>query len=250
MSAFLRRLLGGHERSVCACVSKGWLMRLSSIHGDEICTTATTHFVEPENRSESQNANQVAQLKEKGEFGDLNEIKPEHEKFQEADSHGYLFRCLEEKKASDVRLAVISIGTASHGGHTLTKANFQALNISDGSLTVIGYYGSAMIDLALGGLHSVNERCFWVMAKGQGLQKVEIIINSFLQRRSSVGLEALGNGCPNLKVFDLHKYALVSDSGVVSFSKAVGALQSLRLEDCHRITQFGVLGILANCVEN
>ncbi|KAL0394266.1 UNVERIFIED_CONTAM: EIN3-binding F-box protein 1 [Sesamum latifolium] len=374
-----RHLSGGNERSACACVSKRWLMLLSSIHRDEICTIATTPFVEPENRSESQKADEFAQSKEKGEFGNLNEIKPEDEEFQVADSHGYLSRCLEGKKASDVRLAAISVGTASHGGlgklsirgntstrrltdlglkaisrgcpslgvlslwnlssvgdeglsaiasschslekldlchcpaitdkgliaiamncpnltsvtiesclnvgngslqafgrncpnlkcitikncplvgdqgiaslfssagQTLTKANFQALNISDVSLAVIGHYGSAMIDLALGGLHSVNERGFWVMGKGQGLQKLKSLSIASCRGVSDVGLEALGNSCPNLKVFGLQKCPLVSDNGVVSFAKAVGSLQSLRLEDCHRITQFGVLGILANC---
>lgn len=374
-----RRLPGGQERSACASVSKHWLMLLSSICRDEICATKATQSVEPKIGSDTPNADEYTKPKEKGEYLDLNVIKSENDECQETESHGYLSRCLEGKKATDVRLAAISVGTASRGGlgklsirgntsaqkltdlglkaisrgcpslkvlslwnlssvgdeglseiatgchslekldlchcpaitdkgliaiamncpnltsvtlescsnigneslkalgqycpnlkciilkncqlvddkgiaslfsvagHVLTKANLQALNISDVSLAVIGHYGSAMSDLALGGLHNVNERGFWVMGKGQGLQKLKSLTITSCQGVSDVGLEAIGQGCPDLKLFRLRKCPLVSDNGVVSFAKAAGSLESLQLEESHRITQFGVLGILANC---
>ncbi|KAJ8560241.1 hypothetical protein K7X08_004299 [Anisodus acutangulus] len=58
-------------------------------------------------------------------------------------------------------------GLFSSAGHVLIKVKFQALNISDVSLAVIGHYGIAVTDLALGGLRSVKERSFWVMGNGQ-----------------------------------------------------------------------------------
>ncbi|KAI3468025.1 hypothetical protein Pfo_024688 [Paulownia fortunei] len=373
-----RRLPGGQERSACACVSKRWLMLLSSICRDEICTT-TTQFVEREVGSDSQKADECAKPKEKGEFGDLTGIKSEDEECHKTDSHGYLSRCLEGKQATDVRLAAISVGTANRGGlgklsirgntsthrltnlglnaisrgcpslrvlslwnlssvgdeglseiatgchslekldlchcpaitdkgliaiamncpnltsvtvescsnigneslkalgrncpnlkcitlkncplvgdqgiaslfssagHILTKANLQALSISDVSLAVIGHYGTAMTDLTFGGLHNVNERGFWVMGKGQGLQKLKSLSITSCQGVSDMGLEAIAKGCPDLKLFGLRKCPLVSDNGVVSFAKAAGSLESLKLEESHRITEFGVFGILANC---
>ncbi|KAH6804756.1 EIN3-binding F box protein 1 [Perilla frutescens var. frutescens] len=374
-----RRLPGGQERSACASVSKRWLMLLSSICADEICSS-TTQMVEPEIVSDYQKAaDESAKPKEKAESGDLNGIKCDDEECVDADPQGYLSRCLEGKKATDVRLAAISVGTASRGGlgklsirgnastrrltnlglkavsrgcpslrvlslwnlscvgdeglseiatgcrslekldisrcpaitdkaivaiamncpnlrsvtfescsnigdeslkalgrhcpnlncitlkncplvcdqgiaslfssagHILVKASLQALNISDASLAVIGHYGSAMTELALNGLLNVNEKGFWVMGKGRGLQKLRSLSITSCQGVTDVSLEAIGNGCPDLKVFGLRKCALVSDNGVVAFAKAASSLESLKLDETHRITQCGVFGILASC---
>ncbi|KAH6782888.1 EIN3-binding F box protein 1 [Perilla frutescens var. hirtella] len=374
-----RRLPGGQERSACASVSKRWLMLLSSICADEICSS-TTQMVEPEIVSDYQKAaDESAKPKEKAESGDVNGSKSDDEECVDADPQGYLSRCLEGKKATDVRLAAISVGTASRGGlgklsirgnastcrltnlglkavsrgcpslrvlslwnlscvgdeglseiatgcrslekldisrcpaitdkaivaiamncpnlrsvtfescsnigdeslkalgrhcpnlncitlkncplvgdqgivslfcsagHILVKASLQALNISDASLAVIGHYGSAMTELALNGLFNVNEKGLWVMGKGRGLQKLRSLSITSCQGVTDVSLEAIGNGCPDLKVFGLRKCALVSDNGVVAFAKAASSLESLKLDETHRITQCGVFGILASC---
>ncbi len=39
----------------------------------------------------------------------------------------------------------------------------------------------------------------------------------------------------------------MSDNGLVSLAKVAGSLESLHLEECHHITQYGVLGALVNC---
>lgn len=372
-----RRLPGGQERSVCASVSKRWLMLLSSICADEICSS-TAQDVETEIVSDCKKADESAKPKEKVESGDVYGVNSDDEECADADPQGYLSRCLEGKNATDVRLAAISVGTASRGGlgrlsirgntstrrltnlglkaisrgcpslrelslwnlssvgdeglsaiatgcrslekldlsrcpavtdkaiiaiamncsnlrsvtlescssigneslkalgrhcpnlkcitlkncplvgdqgiaglissagHILNKVNLQALNISDVSLAVIGHYGSAVTDLALGGLNA-NEKGFWVMGKGQGLQKLRSLSITSCQGVTDAGLEAIGKGCPDLKLFVLRKCALVSDSGVVSFAKAASLLESLKLDETHRITQCGVFGILASC---
>lgn len=369
------RRLDGQERSVSACVSKRWLFLLSSIKRNELSDPKTTQAAD---ESETGKADEAVKTKDKVGFTDLNETKSESEECLEVDSCGYLSRCLEGKKATDVRLAAIAVGTASRGGlgklsirgnpstlgltnsglraishgcpdlgvlslwnlssvgdeglseiasgcqqltkidlcccpaitdkglvavamncpnlmsisiescssisdeglqalgrycrnlksvtvkncplvgdkgiaslfssagQTITKANFQALGISDVSLAVIGHYGSAMTELVLGGLQHVNERGFWVMGKGQGLQKLRSLTLISCQGVTDAGLEALANGCPDLKLFSLSKCPFVSDNGVVSLAKASGLLESLKLEECHRITQRGVLGILAS----
>ncbi|KAL3838592.1 hypothetical protein ACJIZ3_023183 [Penstemon smallii] len=369
-----RRLPGGQERSISACVSKRWLMLLSCIRKEEICTAKTTQFVETEIKSNPQKADDSSKPKEKGEL----ESEDENE-YQETDSHGFLSRSLDGKKATDVRLAAIAVGTASRGGlgklsirgsvatrgltnlglkaisrgcpslrvlslwnlpsisdeglceiasgnhslekldlshcpsitdkgliaiamsspnlvsvtiescskicneslqalgsycpklrcvavnncplvgdqgiasllssagNILTKAKFQALNISDVSLAVIGHYGREMTDLALIGLQNVNERGFWVMGKGRELKKLKSLSIIACEGVSDLGLEAISNGCPDLKLLGLGKCPLVSDNGVVSFAKGAGSLENLQIDECHRITQSGVLGILANC---
>ncbi|KAJ8557865.1 hypothetical protein K7X08_004631 [Anisodus acutangulus] len=138
-------------------------------------------------------------------------------------------------------------GLFSSAGHVLTKVKLQALNISDISLAVIGHYGIAVTDLALGGLQSVNERGFWVMGNGQGLQKLKSLTISACNGVGELGLEALSKGCPNLKLFCLQKCAVLSDNALVAFIKASVSLENLQLEECHRITQAGFFGILLNC---
>ncbi|XP_073282675.1 EIN3-binding F-box protein 1-like, partial [Primulina huaijiensis] len=125
----------------------------------------------------------------------------------------------------------------SSAGHVLLKAKLQALDISDVSLAVIGHYGSAMTNLALLDLQNVNDKGFWVMGKGQGLQKLKVLSITACRGISDSGLEALGGGCPNLKLFGLRKNLLVSDTGMVKFARAAVTLESLQLEECHRITQ-------------
>ncbi|XP_042059951.1 EIN3-binding F-box protein 1-like [Salvia splendens] len=349
-----RRLPGGKERSACACVSKHWLMLLSSITRDEVSVPQV-------NQSKSQ---------------EVDEIKADEE-----ESNGYLSRSLEGKKATDVRLAAIAVGTAGRGGlgklsirgnastrgltnlglkaisrgspslralslwnlssisdeglsdvangcrslekidlcncpsltdkgliaiamncpnlmsvavescsnignetlqalgrfcpklkcvsikncplvgdqgiaslftsagHNLTKTKLESLNITDVSLAVIGHYGREMTDLSLVDLQNVNERGFWVMGKGQGLQKLGSLSVTACQGASDLGLGAVGEGCPNLKLFAVRKCLRISDNGVVSFAKVAGSLESLQIEECHMITQRGFFGILANCGE-
>ncbi|KAL2507021.1 EIN3-binding F-box protein 1 [Forsythia ovata] len=134
----------------------------------------------------------------------------------------------------------------SSAGRVLTKVKLQALNISDVSLAVIGYYGHEVTDLALTGLQNVNERGFWAMGNGQGLQKLKSFAVTACRGVSDVGLESIGKGCPNLKQTCLRKCPLLSDEGLTSFAKTAGSLVSLQLEECHRITQFGFFGILGN----
>ncbi|XP_057776455.1 EIN3-binding F-box protein 1-like [Salvia miltiorrhiza] len=372
-----RRLPGGKQRSACACVSKRWLMLLSSITRDEICAPQVAQSAQLETQSKPQESDGSFEVKGKCEFDGVDGIRSDEEK-----SNGFLSRCLEGKKATDVRLASIAVGTASRGGlgklsirgsastrgltdlglkaisrgspslrtvslwnlssisdeglsdlangcrsiekidfcncpaitdkgltaiamncpnlmsvtvescsnigneslqalgrfcpnlkcvtikncplvgdqgiaglftsagHILTKAKLESLNITDVSLAVIGHYGREMTDISLTDLQNVNERGFWVMGKGQGLQKVRSLSITSCPGASDLGLEAVSQGCPNLKMFALRKCLRVSDNGVVSFAKgAADSLESLQIEECHVITQRGFFGILANCGE-
>ncbi|XP_022851273.1 EIN3-binding F-box protein 1-like, partial [Olea europaea var. sylvestris] len=373
-----RHLPGGLERNICACVSKHWLMLLSSIRRDELCTDKITQSVEPQKSLSTRKEDKPTESEQKGGYIDSNEITAEAEEDQEMEANGYLSRCLEGKKATDVRLAAIAVGTGSRGGlgklsvrgatpvqgvtnlglnaiargcpslralslwnissiddeglfeiangchllekldlcqcptitdkgliaiakncpnltsvtvesclnignesllalgrfclnlksiavkncplvgdqgianmfssagRVLTKVKLQALNITDVSLAVIGYYGHEVTDLALAGLQNVNERGFWAMGSGQGLQKLKSFAVTACRGVSDVGLESMGKGCPNLKQTCLRKCPLLSDKGLASFVKTAGSLESLQLEECHRITQFGVFGILGN----
>lgn len=345
-----RRLPGDQVRGACACVSKRWLMLLSSIPKEELC----------------------------GNNGSDGQVNPQADDSQ-IESDGFLTRSLDGKKATDVRLAAIAVGTAGRGGlgkliirgnnsvrgvtniglravarccpslkvlslwnvssigdeglldiangcprlekldlcqcpsitdksliavakscpnlttisldgcqnvgngglqaigqfcqnlksvtikdcpfvadqgiaglissatNVLTKLKLQGLNITDVSLAVIGHYGKVVTDLVLSNMPNVNERGFWVMGNAQGLQHLKSLTIASCLGVTDVALEAVGNGCPNLKQFVLKKGAFLSDNGLVSFAKAACSLESLQLEECHRITQIGFFGLLLHC---
>ncbi|XP_047341872.1 EIN3-binding F-box protein 1 [Impatiens glandulifera] len=134
---------------------------------------------------------------------------------------------------------------SSSSGNLLTKLKLQGLNVSDISLAVIGHYGKAVTELALVGLQNVTEKGFWVMGKGRGLEKLRSLTISSCSGVTDLGIESMAKGCPDLKQFCLKKSTLFSDNGLVSF----GSLESLQLEECHGISQYGFLGLLFKCAE-
>ncbi|CAI0444354.1 unnamed protein product, partial [Linum tenue] len=76
--------LEGKERSSCACVSKRWLSLLSSIRREELIHVKVSEKVISES-------------------------------VEETEGEGYLSRILEGKKATDVRIASVAVGTATRG---------------------------------------------------------------------------------------------------------------------------------------
>ncbi|KAK9130682.1 hypothetical protein Sjap_011169 [Stephania japonica] len=361
----LRRLPGSVERSACASVSKRWLMLLSSIHSTQVSCLKSTKIRTAESG-----------LVVSSKSGDENSSQ------ERIENEGYLSRCLEGKKATDVRLAAIAVGTATHGGlgkltirgthstrgvtnsglsaiargcpslkaltlwnvpsvgddglreiasncrmlekldlcqcpeisgkglaaiakgcpnltsltidscpnidneglqaigklcsklesvaikncrvigdqgiatllsstqNTLLKIKLQDLEITDVSLAVLGHYGRAVTDLVLTNLQKVSERGFWAMGNAHGLQKLESFTVTSCEGLSDVGLEEVGNGCPNIKQMCLRKCASVSDRGMVAFAKNARSLKALRLEECHRVTQTGVVTSISICKTN
>ncbi|VVB08997.1 unnamed protein product [Arabis nemorensis] len=130
---------------------------------------------------------------------------------------------------------------------SLAKLKLQMLNVTDVSLAVVGHYGLSVTDLVLSGLSHVSEKGFWVMGNGVGLQKLNSLTITACQGVTDMGLESVGKGCPNVKKVLVSKSPLLSDNGLVSFAKASLSLESLQLEECHRVTQFGFFGSLLNC---
>lgn len=371
-----KRLPGGEERSICACVSKRWLMLLSSIRNDEICTKNATPSVEKtDEQPVSSKPDESLLWNKKGEVVGLG---GDNVKDKEREGDGYLSRCLEGKKATDVRLASIAVGTGHRGGlgklsirgshstrgvttlgfraigrccpslrvlslwnvssigdeglyeiangcpllekldlckcpaisdkglmaiakkcpnltsltvescssignkslqaigsfcHNLTSVRIkncplvgdqgiasllsstccsltnlklQGLSISDVSLAVIGHYGKYLSNLVFSDLENVKERGFWVMGKGQGLQKLRSFTVTSCPGVTDLGLESVGKGCPNLKHFCLRKCRSVTDYGLVSFASSAISLESLQLEECHTITGDGLSHVLFN----
>ncbi|EOA20176.1 hypothetical protein CARUB_v10000473mg [Capsella rubella] len=134
----------------------------------------------------------------------------------------------------------------AQAGSYLTRVKLQMLNVTGMSLAVLGHYGAAVTDLVLQGLQGVNEKGFWVMGNAKGLKKLKSLSVVSCRGMTDVGLEAVGNGCPDLKHVSLNKCLLVSGKGLVALAKSALLLETLKLEECHRINQFGLLGFLMN----
>ncbi|WMV54559.1 hypothetical protein MTR67_047944 [Solanum verrucosum] len=105
--------------------------------------------------------------------------------------------------------------------HVLTKVKLQRLNINDISIDIIGHYGITVTNLALGGLHSIKERGFWVMGVGIGMQKMDAFSISVCNGVSDLGLQVIYKGFPNLKVFCIQRSVVLSDNGLDACVKAL-----------------------------
>lgn len=189
-----RRLPVGEERSASACVSKRWLMLLSNICKSEICS----------NKSTSSN--------------DENKMECDSEEFG---GEGYLSRSLEGKKATDVRLAAIAVGTASRGG--LGKLSIRGSN-SERGVTTLGLKAVAS------GCPSLKSFSLWNV--------------------SSVGDEGLieiANGCQKLEKLDLCKCPAISDKALITVAKKCPNLTELSLESCPSIRNEGLQAIGKFC---
>ncbi|CBI28209.3 unnamed protein product, partial [Vitis vinifera] len=186
----LRRLPGGQERSSCARVSKRWLMLLSSIRRTEICP-----------RKSSQSLN----------------------------DDGYLTRCLEGKKATDISLAAIAVGTSSRGG--LGKLSIRESSSSRG-VTNLGLSKIAH------GCPSLRVLSLWnVSANCPNLTALTIESCANIGNES---LQAIGSLCPKLQSISIKDCPLVGDQGVAGLlSSATSILSRVKLQSLN-ITDFSL----------
>lgn len=127
----------------------------------------------------------------------------------------------------------------------LSRVKLHNLNITDISLAVIGHCGKVISNLALSGLRNVNERGFWVMGFGEGLQKLVALTITSCEGVTDKSIEAMGRGFPNLKQMCLRRCCVVSDDGLVAFARSAISLETLQLEECNRFTQCGIFDALS-----
>lgn len=253
-----RRVEGGQDRSSCACVSKHWLMLLSSIHREETCTRKSSLSSEPEGRLVSDKKVKSFETTKKVGFVGSNVENVEFEvNDQEIEVDGYLSRCLEGKKATDVRLAAISVGTGCRGG--LGKLSIRGSNTSRGvtnlglkaiargcpSLRVLSLWnvssvGDEGLSEIANGCHVLEKldlcKCPAISDKGllaiaKGCPNLASITIESCLNIGNESLQALGRFCPNLKSISIRNCPLVGDQGIASlFSSAICALKNVKLQ--------------------
>ncbi|KAJ4789269.1 EIN3-binding F-box protein 1 [Rhynchospora pubera] len=191
----LRRLPGARERCASACVSKKWLSVLSSIRSSELPKETKTTLP------------------------DLNEDPIDVE--EETETEECLQRSLEGKKATDIRLAAISISSGSRG--TLGKLTIQGSHptrgVTDKGLTAIG----------------------------RGCPSLRVLSIWNVSRVTDTGLSEIADGCPLLEKVDLVECPLITDKGLIAIAHKCPNLTSLNVESCVRIGNDGLQAIGQCC---
>ncbi|XP_058074435.1 EIN3-binding F-box protein 1-like [Magnolia sinica] len=200
-----RRLPGAQERSTCACVSKRWLMLQSSIRRIEIYSSKPSILKEEPVSDEVEKSSKLDGPSPISKYEEIVSVNEE----EESEGDGYLSRCLEGKKATDIRLAAMSVGTCSRGG--LGKLQIRGNNSTRG-VTNLG-----------------------LSAIARGCPSLRVLSLWNVSSVSDEGLSEIANGCHMLEKLDLCRCPLISDKGILAIAKNCSSLTSLTIESCSKI---------------
>ncbi|XP_061992266.1 EIN3-binding F-box protein 1-like [Rosa rugosa] len=212
-----RRLHGGKEKSACASVSKKWLMLLSSIRPSE---------------------------KEIPKSDDTELTTGDED--QELEADGFLTRSLEGKKATDVRLAAIAVGTSSCGG--LGKLSIRGgdsiRGVTNLGLSAVARGCPSLKALSLWNVSSVGDEGLIEIAKGCPLlEKLDLCQCPSI---SSKGLIAIAENCPNLTALSIESCPKIGNEGLQAIGKSCSKLQSISIRDCILVGDHGVSSLLSS----
>lgn len=208
-----RRLSGGKERIACASVSKRWLMLLSNISSHEL-------------KSED-------------------EVAPKEVEDIEIESDGYLSRSLEGKKATDLRLAAISVGTASRGGlgKLVIRGNNHVSKITDLGLKAIARGCPSLRALSLWNLSSIGDEGLCEIAKGsQQLEKLDLCRCPAVSDKAVV---EIARSCPKLTDITIESCAKIGNESLRAIGQFCPQLKSIAIKDCPRVGDQGIASLLS-----
>lgn len=199
------RRLPAQERSTCACVSKHWLSTLSSIRKDDICNSAMASV---------------------GEADD-----------------GSLSRCLEGKKATDLRLHAMAVGTANRGG--LGKLSIRGSNssrgVTDYGLSAIARGCPTLRSLSVWNISSVGDKGLIEIAKGCPLlEKLDL---SHCPSITNRGLIAIAENCPNLSALSIESCSRIGNDSLQAIANQCTKLEMISIKDCRLIGDQGIASL-------
>lgn len=215
-----RRLPDRETRSLCACVSKRWLMLLSSISGDEFYSASKN--LKPKN------------------------VVTENEADSQTENDGFLSRNLEGKKATDVRLAAIALGTASCGG--LGKLSIRGANhgseVTNFGLKAVARGCPSLKAISLWNLSSIGDEGLIEIAKGcQLLKKLDLCQCPGI---STKALLELAKNCPNLTDITIEACANIGNESLQAIGQYCSNLKSISIRDCPLIGDQGIASLFSS----
>ncbi|CAL1359190.1 unnamed protein product [Linum trigynum] len=216
----LRRIPGGKERGACASVSKKWLLVLSSIRRSEICKPVSS----------------------------CGDVEMESGESLEFEDDGCLTRSLEGKKATDLRLAAIAVGTSSRGG--LGKLcirgnhNSSGYGVTDLGLSAIARGCPSLRTLSLWNVPMVSDKGLSAIAKEcHSIEKLDLCHCPSI---TDEGLAAIAGNCPNLSSLSIESCSRIGNAGLQAVAKFCPKLQSLSIKDCPLIGDQGLSALFSS----
>ncbi|KAG5242819.1 hypothetical protein OIU76_010267 [Salix suchowensis] len=225
-----KRVPEGKERSSCARVSKKWLMLLSSIRRSEFC-----------------NSNTVAEEKKETAAPVCNDVEMVScEDSGEVESDGYLTRSLEGKKATDLRLAAIAVGTSSRGGlgKLLIRGSNSVRGVTNIGLSAIARGCPSLRALSLWNVPFVGDEGLFEIAKEcHLLEKLDL---SNCPSISNKGLIAIAGNCPNLSSLNIESCSKIGNEGLQAIGKLCPKLHSISIKDCPLIGDHGISSLVSS----
>uniref|UniRef100_A0A0C9RMS4 TSA: Wollemia nobilis Ref_Wollemi_Transcript_10210_3099 transcribed RNA sequence n=1 Tax=Wollemia nobilis TaxID=56998 RepID=A0A0C9RMS4_9CONI len=259
-----RCLPGPRERSVCAGVSKRWLMLQSSMERSEfkygsksartsdknslvssIKTTKVTGAANLSDESFSKSAGEGEEIMNHDVGRNVTAQKGMPQK-QSMLATGDLTRCLEGKKASDIRLAAIAVCTGGRGGlgKLLIRGNVSSRGVTDMGLSAIGLGCPGLRVLSLWDCPFISDKGLAAIARGCPLlEKLDLFK---CPRIGDKGLEAVAVNCPNLLTLNLDSCPLIGNKSLKVVGQNCVRLESLRINDCSLVSDEGIITILSN----
>ncbi|XP_022893425.1 EIN3-binding F-box protein 1-like isoform X1 [Olea europaea var. sylvestris] len=226
-----RHLPGGRERSASACVSKRWLTILSGVRSSEFYRSKV-----PQGQSDGMNVDLASNNTES--------ISQDEDLAVECD--GYLTRCVEGKKATDVRLAAIAVCTSRRGG--LGKLSIRGSNsdrgVTDLGLSAIARGCPSLRFLSLWNVPSIgDEGLFEIARECHSLEKLDLCQCPSISNKSIV---AIAKSCPNLTALTVESCLNIGNESLQAVGKCCPKLQSITIKDCPLVRDQGVASLLSS----
>lgn len=204
------------DRSILGCVSKHWLFLLGGMRKSDILKT---------------------------QFGD---DQNEEASMNDEDDDGYLSRCLEGKKATDVRLAAIAVGISGRSGlgKLSIRGNNSARGVTTRGVSSIARSSPSLRTLSLWDVDSIrDETLSEISIECRSLEKLDL---NRCPRVSSKGLIAIAENCPNLKSVSIELCPRIGNEALEAIGRSCPNLESISIKDCPLVGDRGVASLVAS----
>ncbi|KAJ0811080.1 putative F-box domain, leucine-rich repeat domain superfamily, F-box-like domain superfamily [Helianthus annuus] len=170
----------------------------------------------------------------------------EQKEAQEYDkSGGSITRCLKGKKATDIRLAAIGVGSNNRGGlGELAILGNNSSKVTDFGLMTVARGCPSLTSLTLWNLSSIKDDGVTEIANEcRLLEKVEL---SHCPGISDKSLIAIANNCPNLTSLSIESCANIGNEGLQAIGKSCPRLKSISIKNCPLVGDQGVVSLVTS----
>lgn len=223
-------LSGARERSASACVSKRWLQLLSGVRYSEFCRKS------PQGPSVAKKIDGIST--------DVPMINADEDLEIECD--GYLTRSVEGRKATDLRLAAIAVGTSGRGG--LGKLSVRGSNavrgVTNFGLSAIARGCPSLRSLSLWDVPAAGDEGLIEIAREcHSLEKLDLCHCPSISNR---GLVAIARNSPNLVSLTIESCSNIGNESLSAIGRFCPKLQSISIKDCPLVGDQGIASLVSS----